>query len=365
VARNTKPGQVTERVFAVTPTGGQIETTAGVNLGQYYACLYGGQNNPGCSGYTPQPPTGYGYLHNQAANAFASGLKVDGALTLWGAGEVAGQASRNGTSQQLSIWISPALGGTPLTQGLEGSFVKRTVPGWREVAGQVTRNGGYERDYMETLVDVWMWVPGGGQNPVVLPNTPRRDVPLVIPQTGLPELPTFMKNCGVNPITSTAGFTRRPIGTEGHFSRGNSGEQWWGGRRVSAQGVVYPHHGLDIAAIPGQSVVFANRAGVVTMAGAGGGRAGNMVIIDHGDGITTRYLHLHLVGVRTGDRVTEGLGIAIAGNTGRRDSGSPAYFLIPDPHLHFEVRYNGVDYDPEDYFNSPCSAFPPPPPPQR
>jgi hypothetical protein len=142
-----------------------------VNLSQYYACLYDGQNNPGCSGYTPQPPSGYGYLHNQAANAFASGLKVDGALTLWGAGEVAGQASRNGTSQQLSVWISPALSGTLLMQGLEGSFVKRTVPGWREVAGQVTRNGGYERNYMETLVDVWMWVSGGGlggQEPVTV-----------------------------------------------------------------------------------------------------------------------------------------------------------------------------------------------------
>jgi hypothetical protein len=51
---------------------------------------------------------------------------VDGALTLWGAGEVAGQASRNGTSQQLSVWISPALSGTPLTQGIGGSFVRRT-----------------------------------------------------------------------------------------------------------------------------------------------------------------------------------------------------------------------------------------------
>jgi hypothetical protein len=54
------PWQVKKRVFAVTPTGGQIETTAGVNLSQYYACLFGGQNNPGCSGYTPQPPSGYG-----------------------------------------------------------------------------------------------------------------------------------------------------------------------------------------------------------------------------------------------------------------------------------------------------------------
>jgi hypothetical protein len=130
---------------------------------------------------------GCGYLHNQAANAFASGLKVDGVLTLWGAGEVAGQAGRNGTSQQLSIWISPALGGTPLTQGLEGSFVKRTVPGWREVAGQVTRNGGYERDYMETLVDVWMWVPGGSVQPqspgqLPVPKLPIPPPPGIIPQ---------------------------------------------------------------------------------------------------------------------------------------------------------------------------------------
>jgi YD repeat-containing protein len=126
VARNTKPGQVKERVFAVTPTGGQIETTAGVNLSQYYACMFGGQNNPGCSGYNPQPPSGYGYLHNQAANAFASGLKVDGALTLWSPQDVAGQAGRNGTSQQLSVWISPALSGTPLVNGESGSFVQRT-----------------------------------------------------------------------------------------------------------------------------------------------------------------------------------------------------------------------------------------------
>jgi hypothetical protein len=97
-----------------------------VNTIQYYACLYGGQNNPGCSGYTPQPPSGYGYLHNQAANAFASGLKVDGALTLWSPQDVAGQAGRNGTSQQLSVWISPALSGTLLMQGIGGSFVRRT-----------------------------------------------------------------------------------------------------------------------------------------------------------------------------------------------------------------------------------------------
>jgi hypothetical protein len=186
------PGQVKERVFAVTPTGGQIETTAGVNLSQYYACMFGGQNNPGCSGYTPQPPSGYGYLHNQAANAFASGLKVDGALTLWGAGEVAGQASRNGTSQQLSIWISPSLSGTPLTQGLEGSFVKRTVPGWREVAGQVTRNGGYERDYMGTYVDVWAWVPGGGSEP---PPPPKGDPSLDKAVTIAIQLLTGIEGC--------------------------------------------------------------------------------------------------------------------------------------------------------------------------
>jgi hypothetical protein len=114
------PGQVKERVFAVTPTGGQIETTAGVNLSQYYACMFGGQNNPGCSGYTPQPPTGYGYLHNQAANAFASGLKVDGALTLWSFSELLAQNQRTGKG---GAYISPGLVGTPLGASLGGSLV--------------------------------------------------------------------------------------------------------------------------------------------------------------------------------------------------------------------------------------------------
>jgi hypothetical protein len=151
----------------VTPTGGQIETTAGVNLSQYYACLYGGQNNPGCSGYTPQPPTGYGYLHNQAANAFASGLKVDGALTLWGPGEVAGQASRNGTSQQLSIWISPALSGTPLVNGESGSFVQRTryiVQNnylWDDEEGGSKTLAGSS---IVGFINETTYVPGGGQS---------------------------------------------------------------------------------------------------------------------------------------------------------------------------------------------------------
>jgi murein DD-endopeptidase MepM/ murein hydrolase activator NlpD len=336
----------------MTPTGGQIETTAGVNLSQYYACLFGGQNNPGCSGYTPQPPSGYGYLHNQAANAFASGLKVDGALTLWGAGEVAGQASRNGTSQQLSIWISPALSGTPLTQGLEGSFVKRTVPGWREVAGQVTRNGGYERDYMETYVDIWMWVPGGRQNPVVLPNTPRRDVPLVIPQTRLPELPTFMKNCGVNPITGTPGFIREPQGTTGHSSLGTSGRPYFTSPRRGNDGIPYPHGALDIAADPG-NIVVANRAGAVVRASDGGDRAGNIIDINHGDGFYTRHLHLREIQVAVGTQLAQGEGFSHSGNTGRPEN-------VADPHLHFEVWYGvprragSIRLDPEFYLNNPC-----------
>jgi YD repeat-containing protein len=157
VARDTEPGQVTQRVFAITPNGAQIETSEGVNLTQYYTCLYAGNNNPSCTGYNPQPASSYGYLADQANGMLAAGLKVDGALTLMSLNDVMRQVGRTGLGQPI---ISPALSGTPIASGISGSFVRRSVLGWQEVAGTVTAKGGYERDYVSTVVDVWEFVPG-------------------------------------------------------------------------------------------------------------------------------------------------------------------------------------------------------------
>jgi murein DD-endopeptidase MepM/ murein hydrolase activator NlpD len=110
----------------------------------------------------------------------------------------------------------------------------------------------------------------------------------------------------------------------------------------------------------GRDAVLANRAGTVRRAGVGSGRAGNRVIIDHSGGIETRYLHLAQIHVQDGQIVAKGEMIGRAGISGRDPN-------VPDPHLHFEVRLNGVAIDPVRYLNAPCnlSTPPPPPPPGR
>jgi murein DD-endopeptidase MepM/ murein hydrolase activator NlpD len=97
------------------------------------------------------------------------------------------------------------------------------------------------------------------------------------------------------------------------------------------------HKGLDIANRRGTQVV-ATADGVVTYVGPRG-LFGNLIVIDHGHGITTRYAHLEKTLVKKGDRVTRGKTIALMGNTGR-STGS---------HLHYEVRLNGVPVNPSRY----------------
>jgi murein DD-endopeptidase MepM/ murein hydrolase activator NlpD len=65
-----------------------------------------------------------------------------------------------------------------------------------------------------------------------------------------------------------------------------------------------------------------------------------MVVVNHGYGYVTVYGHLSKVLVRPGDRVKRGATIALSGKTG----------IATGPHLHYEVRLNGVLQNPVDYF---------------
>jgi murein DD-endopeptidase MepM/ murein hydrolase activator NlpD len=103
----------------------------------------------------------------------------------------------------------------------------------------------------------------------------------------------------------------------------------FGSRRDPFTGGDDYHPGLDIAASAGQSVL-APADGTVTTA-APSGSYGNLVVVDHGFGIVTRYGHLSRFGVRAGDRVTRGQVIGYVGSTGRSTS----------PHLHYEIWING------------------------
>lgn len=99
----------------------------------------------------------------------------------------------------------------------------------------------------------------------------------------------------------------------------------------------HTHKGLDIAAKIG-TPIKAVADGKVTYSGVMGGY-GNLIIIDHGNGITTRYGHCSKLYVKLGKQVKAGELIAAVGNTGNSTG----------PHLHFEIRQNGVYVNPTDY----------------
>ncbi len=111
----------------------------------------------------------------------------------------------------------------------------------------------------------------------------------------------------------------------------------FGERRDPIDGSTKMHDGLDLG-LPSGAAVRAERAGVVSFAGERGGY-GDVVIIDHGAGLETRYAHCSSLGVKPGDRVGEGAVIATVGSTGRSTG----------PHLHIEVRQDGVAVDPENF----------------
>lgn len=94
------------------------------------------------------------------------------------------------------------------------------------------------------------------------------------------------------------------------------------------------HTGVDIGAGHG-APIYAAAAGVVVFAGSMRGY-GNVVVVDHGGGISTLYAHCSALLVSDGQSVSQGQTIARVGATG----------LATGPHLHFEVRRNGSPVDP-------------------
>lgn len=99
------------------------------------------------------------------------------------------------------------------------------------------------------------------------------------------------------------------------------------------------HQGVDYT-VPEGSSVFATADGVVKETATRNSTSGKTVVIDHGNGYETRYANLSEINVQKGQRVRRGDIIALSGNTG----------LSLAPHLHYEVRYQGMRVDPVHYF---------------
>ena len=145
-------------------------------------------------------------------------------------------------------------------------------------------------------------------------------------EDGFTELYAFIEE-QKNILASTPAI--RP--TKGWFSSG------FGYRTSPFTGRRTFHKGLDIANKT-HTPIIASADGVVAFAGKKGGM-GLMIKIDHGHGMATRYGHLSKINVKRGEAVERGDVIGLMGNTGRSTG----------PHLHYEVRLNGVAVNPIKY----------------
>ncbi len=112
---------------------------------------------------------------------------------------------------------------------------------------------------------------------------------------------------------------------------------YFGPRPASAtNGIGSTNHGaIDIGAVYYSTPVVASKAGTVTIA-TYSSSYGNYVVINHGDGSTTLYAHMSYLVVSAGQYVAQGQQLGVTGSTGNSTG----------PHLHFEIRINGVKVDP-------------------
>jgi murein DD-endopeptidase MepM/ murein hydrolase activator NlpD len=101
------------------------------------------------------------------------------------------------------------------------------------------------------------------------------------------------------------------------------------------------HPGIDLAG-PSGTPIYATADGTVLRAGWNSGGYGNLVELDHGRGIATRYGHMSAILVHNGDRITRGQLIGRMGSTGRSTG----------CHLHYEVRIDGRPVNPVPFMKS-------------
>lgn len=160
----------------------------------------------------------------------------------------------------------------------------------------------------EDGVEIFTNTPTNGSAVRILRETTRKHEtppqPATEPQLG--DLEPYLPVKGI--VTSRVGYRHDPI-----------------------DGTIRHHNGIDIA-VPVGTMVKAIAAGTVLQSAPHGGY-GNLVEIDHGDGMRSMYGHNSQLQVKAGDRVSAGQVIALSGSTGRSTG----------PHLHFELWKKGVN----------------------
>ena len=134
--------------------------------------------------------------------------------------------------------------------------------------------------------------------------------------TAQPSNETWMRPCSYINFSSAYGWRKHPVYGDMRF-----------------------HHGVDLGAYQ-DTPIYASRSGTVTIASYDWS-SGYWVNISHGDGFTSRYLHMTHYVVSAGQYVSQGQVIGYVGSTGTSTG----------PHLHFGIYYNGVSQNPAAYIN--------------
>ncbi len=114
----------------------------------------------------------------------------------------------------------------------------------------------------------------------------------------------------------------------------------FGYREAPLAGASAYHKGVDLGTGAYNIPTYAAQAGTVIFAGASGA-AGNLVVIDHGNGLVTKYMHHDKVYVKSGDKVEKGQQIGLSGTTGNSTGN----------HLHFQVEKDGTAINPLIYLD--------------
>ena len=133
---------------------------------------------------------------------------------------------------------------------------------------------------------------------------------------------------------------REVVAAPAQISIPSSGQLLWpipNSKRVT-QYFRWRHTGLDIGDKYGSTIVAADN-GTIELSGWGAGGWGYTIVVDHGNGMKTRYAHASKLLVEAGQNVEKGQTIALVGSTGRSTG----------PHLHFGVYVNGRAVNPLEY----------------
>ena len=242
-----------------------------------------------------------------------------------------------GLSDTVFYLINPELASQELAAGMSVTVGANTPL----LSVQVSRTVTYDEEIpFETIsrssADHW-----AGSRTVITPGVPgtKRVTAQVLVIDGVEVSRNILSETTVSEPTSQYVLVgTKDIKVEGYYIWPIGGD---GGSVSSPYGANrgdHYHGGLDIAASSGTPIYAAN-AGVVTVSGWSSGGYGYNVMIDHGNGVTTRYCHCSRTAVDVGQMVYQGQVIAYVGSTGNSTG----------PHCHFEMEVNGMRVNPSNY----------------